>query len=115
MNWEAEHVGAGIAKVIAVSEITFKVKSLIGLYPTMDEYNYIEPIPLTPEWLGKCGFNRINHVEGYSFFAKKGCCIDIYENKTLLWGHVSYAIKYLHQLQNLYHALTGEELTITLR
>jgi hypothetical protein len=69
-------------------------------------------IPLTEEWLLKCGFvencyqdrfeNKFIHVQ----------CNKI-RGKTELWIENIPHIKYLHQLQNLYFALTGEELQIT--
>ena len=77
------------------------------------------PIPLTPEILVKAGFEVINHVHGYSFYSmdRKGQkrdrpAIDIYDTKTLYMGQWVNHCKYVHQLQNLYFALTGEELEI---
>jgi hypothetical protein len=71
----------------------------------------LTPIPLTEEWLLKFGFEKINHrTEGI-----------IYQNKWLRFTETFYAdwrggaigkIQYVHQLQNLYFALTGNELTI---
>ena len=68
-----------------------------------------KPIPLTPEVLEKCGFRNYEEVkwdtdamllmkngEGYLYLANQ--------------RHVN--IFYLHQLQNLYFALTNEELTL---
>jgi hypothetical protein len=83
-----------------------------------DEWN---PIPLTPEWLERCGF-------------AKGDAYDIehdiergeehyWHNDRLIWRHrlknkrvdeCYDHINCLHQLQNLYFALTGEELKIEL-
>ncbi len=67
-------------------------------------------IPLTEEWLLKFGFDKkdksyiknsflfINNNSIYKFLYK----LSIIESE----------VKYVHQLQNLYFALTGEELTI---
>ena len=81
--------------------------------------NNFKPIELTEEILLKCGFERINHIHGYSFFTLSKskvnkCHIDIYENKTQYMGYSVSHCKHLHQLQNLYFALTNEELTINL-
>ena len=64
-----------------------------------------EPIPLSPEILEKAGFEKCScggwkqgELHLYKGFN--------YERKRI--------IKYLHQLQNLYFSLTGEELTINL-
>lgn len=56
-----------------------------------------KPIPLTEEWLEK--FDLV--------YVDLGQFIRIYGHDFLL-----SKIKYVHQLQNLYFALTGEELTI---
>jgi len=83
-----------------------------------DEYatkEYLEPIPLTDEWLVKFGFkddmlefklsNTIN-VDSY-FMYSNGTVSYLVED---FWG--SKPLIHVHQLQNLYFALTGEELTI---
>ena len=79
----------------------------------------IEYIPLTEEWLKKCEFEKINHIGGYSFWSLKRPrksskpSICIYSSYTTVGNntHVNHC-KYVHQLQNLYFALTGMELTI---
>lgn len=81
-----------------------------------------EPIPLTEEILLKCGFEKKD--ESYVFGANKQHRLR-WINKITGFEHrivsLSYNvaiydlhIKYLHQLQNLYFALTGEELKIEL-
>ena len=83
----------------------------------------INPIPLTEEWLVKFGFSSSENVFLNLEFKKddtefcimpitdgvlsEGMQIPAYELSVLM-PH----IKHVHQLQNLYHALTGEELTI---
>ena len=61
--------------------------------------DYLEPIPLTDEWLERFGFygkhKSINTRESKVFFD--------YNSKSI-------EIKYVHQLQNLYYALTKKEL-----
>src|SRR5687767_1383970 len=73
-----------------------------------------EPIPLTEEWLLKFGFE----LEGLVHFKRwsKGW-FNGYLNPNDFFGLVGYNeqhlnIKYVHQLQNLYFALTGEELKL---
>ena len=79
--------------------------------------NIVKPIPLTEEWL-------VNHGEGIDFegdymFVWRGIVWyyrmsdfsvrrDYKQKNKINWVE----IKYVHQLQNLYFALTGEELTI---
>jgi len=66
----------------------------------------VSPIPLTEEWLKRFGFRRVN-----STWHKLGnLCINI--SHDVEWGGnwMGIRLKYVHQLQNLYFALTGEEL-----
>lgn len=71
----------------------------------IDEYsvniNVFKPIQLTEDILVKCGFVKIDNDR---FELKSFGIIDISTKQG----------KHLHQLQNLYFALTGEELEITL-
>lgn len=85
----------------------------IEVYGTLLDYcskqtdiRELYPIPLTPEILEKCDFSDTNfffsiHDGGVSVEDKPG------DNAFFL------PVKYLHQLQNLYYALTFKELEIT--
>jgi hypothetical protein len=71
----------------------------------------VQPIPLTEEWLVKFGFVKNNS----GFYEQKRFTYHPEYGWKILsqWikGWVNVAeIKYVHQLQNLYFALTGEEL-----
>lgn len=75
----------------------------------------IEPIELNEELFIRLGFSKINHINGYSFYSlsnskENKCHIDIYNNKTEFQGNLIKHCKYVHELQNLYFALTREEL-----
>lgn len=69
--------------------------------------NSLEPIPLTEEWLVKFGFDSCKSPN-------KDIQVGIVENEmSFVWrGFVLKKIQHVHQLQNLYFALTGEELTL---
>lgn len=73
-----------------------------------------DPIPITPEWLERLGFEKMppkNHWEEY--WDKGILRLYITDGKISPIAVIhSKKPKYVHQLQNLYHALTGEELTI---
>ena len=94
----------------------------IPFHPLTWDLEDCQGIPLTPEILEKCGFeirdqgvcitaitkdflfeliwlkdSVTNEVKGYPFY-RNG----------------SHVLKYLHQVQNLVHALTGEEITLNL-
>lgn len=91
-------------------------------------YDKLQPIPLTNEWLEQFGFMKGNLYTGgephYKFpnhhsndyLCKDGNGYDWHVNSGDEWGNtvtpLVNQIKYVHQLQNLYWSLTGEELTI---
>lgn len=77
-------------------------------------YEDIEPIPLTEEWLVKFGFEQYNNTNHY-FYTNTKFIVKINSDTGYLFGGIDHEpIKYVHQLQNLYFALTNEELTTEL-
>ena len=79
--------------------------------------NYLEiinPIQLTKEWLLKFGFAyRLKHAGTTEIFMPYTEFKIIYNHITKKYYYIKWnEIKHVHQLQNLYFALTGEELTI---
>ena len=88
--------------------------------PPIDEY--IEPIPLTEEWLLKLRFEVFDSVrflgDGYNVWKQlPNSRFSLYTIDGLQWicrilAHELNEVQYVHQLQNLYFALTGNELTI---
>ena len=81
--------------------------------------NEFTPIPLTEEWLLKFGFNINKSVEEFIYWKKFDMILD-FELFRKIGFDVFYIetrfntvqINTVHQLQNLYFALTGEELEI---
>jgi hypothetical protein len=77
------------------------------------EYVKYDPIPLTEEWFLDFGFEEEEdyfvYVLSYDFGE-----IKIYRQGGYFFieGVIKQEVKYVHQLQNLYHALTGNELEI---
>lgn len=73
------------------------------------KFEEIDPMPITPELLEKCGATKddFRYWLGEYLFSSIG-------NKLFWKGFPMEHIKYLHQLQNSVHSLTGEELTINL-
>jgi hypothetical protein len=83
------------------------------------------PIIITEEWLVKFGFKkikgRVNYEDAVIYFRKDSfmywcfkynlclCYLDRYLEYS---SYSNVDIKHVHQLQNLYFALTNEELTI---
>ena len=84
---------------------------------------FIKPIPLTEDILLKCGFKRVPknlYVDNIKDLRTavtylKGSII-WNESTRIVWvGNIALDnIKYLHELQNLYFAITGEELEVKL-
>jgi len=74
----------------------------------------IWPIIITEGILFRCGFNKNNlmFINDILPFVKIIKCIDYFD---VIIGNVFYVkLHSLHQLQNLYFALTGQELAIEL-
>ena len=73
--------------------------------------DHCSPIPLTEEWLLKFGFIKHITTDVHPTFAKGN--INVNDNIVYVsgYGFINH-IKHVHQLQNLYFALTGEELTV---
>lgn len=68
-------------------------------------------IPLTEEWLFKLGFINDKVLEIYrNDFTDSTIIIDYKFICLLGYSHVK--LNYVHELQNLYFALTGSELTV---
>lgn len=96
-------------------KIAFFYNELIGAY-----IEHIQPIPLTPEILEKCGIKGLHTKKLHSIFKlspikEGGYSVHvgtIYTTITIQECKIQ-DIQHLHQLQNLYFALTGEELNYT--
>lgn len=78
--------------------------------------NRNSPIPLTEDWLLKCGLrSKKKKLRGgyIKFTLLNNLFIETERNFVLMkpWIIISRC-EYVHQLQNLYFALTGEELII---
>lgn len=81
------------------------------------EYQYIKPVPLTPEILvEKAGFVMKVSKDGLSY--ELGIFkLFTFNDKwyvSVIEGYSFETCQYLHQLQNLYYCLTQNELQITL-
>lgn len=118
-------------------EIGGNVTTIKRIETDEDEYSgyldHCNPIPLTEDWLVKFGFeykecSRYGHkfimpIADWGFIVENS-----FKKETWFFGHeyydsgddnldfksltFCYNLKYVHQLQNIYFALTGEELTI---
>ena len=74
----------------------------------IDEGEDVEPIPLTEDWLERFGF-EYSDLNGDSGLWKIPP-FQIYGKYNQFIYDYELDVNYVHQLQNLYFALTGEEL-----
>lgn len=106
---------------------------LRGEFRRIDEkllYNlqpyYSNPIPLTPEVLEKCDVKQISKIADLLNIVTTQPKIEFTKSEekytitaNLYWRlefqKTNIKILFFHQLQNLYFALTGEELTVNLQ
>lgn len=90
--------------------------------------NSIEGIPLSEEWLNKCGFTfefikaKESNLPGTIYLAYNGLRLSLGFYRWIPADHYlqldspfgSTEIRFVHELMNWFHGLTGQELTIKL-
>ena len=118
-NW-VEQPNDGVTRVTAILN-DLQIKTETGYVD-----KYCRPIPLTEEWLLRFGFEKdtyastnrwilYNHDEGEVLFEISGSdsygWVRIFTTTNGIEDTDTH-FKHVHQLQNLYFALTGEELQI---
>lgn len=74
-----------------------------------------DPIPLSNDWLVKLGFqyNDLNGDDGYWQIKSSIGIFEILNGKDGFYYEHKTEVKHVHQLQNLFFALTGKELETT--
>jgi hypothetical protein len=76
-------------------------------------YDKLDPIPLTPELLEKCGFKRFNSKYKLIVDDGLGSILTVNEiNGDYSLSCFPIEFQYLHILQNLVKLLTGKELEV---
>lgn len=108
------HIGSVVIG-LGVFEVATKERGFLSL----QECN---PIPLTPEILEKAGFENETQESDYRLNLEGNYQTIYFSNEKVAFVYSglgdpeSYGFKvkceFVHQLQNLYHALTGEELKV---
>jgi len=124
-NWLIDYENK-IGKVKSIEDYNvLKVVSNEGVLISYCEIELYKPIPLTEEILFKCGFKKTEilgsyNIGSFTFHSQRPCndsakftlVTEIYFcGRSVL---VVNGVKHLHQLQNLYFALTNQELNIEL-
>ena len=113
-----------IGNLVKYDNRVFEIDTIAKVFPTLNttefgigvvDWDNIKPIILTEKWLIKFGFEK------QRFCAKKGIQCQYKKNKIKLdisnsgIVYLSYKntpLNSVHQLQNLYFALTQKELTL---
>jgi hypothetical protein len=114
----------GQCKVVGFYGEIFRAENINKIELKSNVFN-LQPIPLTEEWLLKFGFEKLNTTMSGCFVFQKGLwrvAIKVNIEETYEWvlWHERISpptwclsrFEYVHQLQNLYFALTGEELIL---
>lgn len=106
-------LGDGHQRIESVLELSKKLITS-GPAKVICNYNEIDPIPLTEKWLLKFGFEK---HDSHDYFIDISNIGDIHSWFSVFKGDSFFyisefdvKIKYVHQLQNLFFALCGEEL-----
>lgn len=111
---EPELVLPDVVEVESITEYGINLPVEDDISVSSVDYNFddLEGIPLTEEWLLKFGFqkkdlgNFEHHFNGFPLQKNQECFL------YFTFNHRYRDVKYVHQLQNLYFALTGEELKL---
>ena len=82
-----------------------------------DTLKHFDPIPLNKDWLVKLGFKQMYFLGAKINYYVKGNLIYSIIDRHVEYknGSINFIIRkceHVHDLQNLYHAITGEELTL---
>ncbi len=99
-----------------VQEINFKACSIVIHRLSHEDSEGYKPIELTSNIISKTHFYYDSDSESFQI---SDCTLKLYDYDDdgfmcVIFGNESHFIQYLHQLQNLYFALTGKELEINL-
>lgn len=96
------YVYAQSGKLVANRDSIYKVENV-----NIQSARKYEPIPLTEEWLLKFGFTSFGLRYSHDHLP-----FDIIKGNGFYMANITPEITTLNQLQNLYFALTGEELQL---
>ncbi len=109
-------LGKRIAKVIDIGHNSCTVVDLEETQDTLESYERTQGIVITEEWLLKFGFCT-SDWDNHSTLRKQlldSSLVYDKESKTFDLGDLlNIKIEYVHQVQNLYFALTSEELLLS--
>jgi hypothetical protein len=100
VDWNGE-----IAKISQILEL-----EVVFTCGESDLTKAIKPIPLTEDFVIDLGLNPVEIENGEWYYQNNKFRLN--KNYSGFYYSRNLDVKYVHQLQNLYFALTGEELTL---
>ena len=107
-------------EIVRIQESSARVKYELDGQDRLSyvDYDILEPIPLTEEWLIKFDLmldTKSDEIVRYSMIRFPDFTVILQNNEQgqveFNGYHICY-VNFVHQFQNLYFALTGKELTI---
>ena len=120
-----------IGNLVSYDGRVFEIDTIAKEFPTLNTIEFgigvvdwmnINPIPLTEEWLIKFGFEKDDVFdEFFTYLPIHDLCMDKLSFRVdegfICYESIKYRtllkhIQYVHSLQNLYFALTNQELEI---
>ena len=113
MKLEAKDLRIGNLVYIGKEVNELELVDFVDMYEN-NTIKHFDPIPLTEEWLLNLGFEECRKSKQgvLKQYLKSKIKFDISNSGNVYLSHKNSPIFHAHQLQNLYYALTGEELTI---
>jgi hypothetical protein len=128
-EWQIDHWESANKVSAKIPNMVFDGVEMQG-HPLTEDVDYLKPIPLTEEWHNKFGVELNGHHRflykirddiavsfwgDYAFLVHYNQSVEkptTEDNVCNLWNKdIKKRDMYVHEWQNLYHALTGEELT----
>ncbi len=120
-NYVLEQNGQEITTIASITQpengiFEYEVNDVDGMFIQVPE-DEIEPIPITEDWLMEFGFlngNKQSQCDmwGCWYYDDFKIIVDKDGNFEADVYVAELFLKYIHQLQNLYFSLTGDELTL---
>ena len=93
-------------------EVAVTTENIFHILNSLEDF---EGIPLTEEWLIRFGFEKTSYFKDWGMrYFKKGICIYLEDGEFRFYYQTNRAFTSydsVHEIQNLYFSLTGEELT----
>ena len=92
------------------------VEQVTKISQDLTDNEFINPIPLTEEWLKKLGFELMDTEPWHEWACEALTISDVLKSGELFTWHMTpnqgIMIDYVHELQNLYYTIHKEELVI---